>query len=152
MHSDLADLQVFGPTSVGWDAATLPNEVVDDDGTPLRVDGFGEPDPRVPARRVPDDPQVDALRRHLRANNGIRGLEICAPDEVARAVRIYGRDGFVVVADALDAEHLALFREGCARRLREILSHPGCDGRKYMAETGRLPHRYCYGTTSGSGR
>ena len=150
MESDLANYRVHGPTPIGWDAATLPNEVVDDDGTPLRVDGFGEPDPRVPARRVPDAPDVQALREHLRANNGIRGLEICTPHEVERAARIYRRDGFVVVRDALDEEHLALFREGCARRLREILSYPGRDGRKYMAETGRLPHRYCYGTTSGS--
>ena len=150
MDSDLANYRVHGPTPIGWDPATLPNEVVDDDGTPLRQDGFGEPDPRVPARRDPNDPDVQALRRHLRANNGIRGLEICTPDEVERAVRIYRRDGFVVVRDALDEDHLALFRDGCARRLREILSYPGRDGRKYMAETGRLPHRYCYGTTSGS--
>ena len=148
--AEISDLQVFGPTSIGWDAATPPNEVVDEFGEPLREEGFGEPDPRVPDRRAPDDPQVEALREHLRANNGIRGLEICTPDEVERAARIYRRDGFVVVADALDAEHLALIREGCARRLKEVLSHPGRDGRKYLAETGRLPHRYCYGTTSAS--
>ena len=150
MDGDLANYRVHGPTPIGWDPATLPNEVVDDEGTPLRQTGFGEPDPRTPARRVPDDPDVEALRDHLRANNGIRSLEICNPDEVKRAARIYRRDGFVVVRDALDEEHLALFREGCARRLREILAYPGRDGRKYMAETGRLPHRYCYGTTSGS--
>lgn len=150
MDHDLANYRVHGTTSIGWDPATLPNEVVDDDGTPLRVEGFGEPDPRAPARRHPDAPDVCALRKHLRANNGIRGIEICTPDDVQRAARIYRRDGFVVVADALDEEHLALFREGCARRLREILAYPGRNGRKYMAETGRLPHRYCYGTTSGS--
>ena len=110
--TEIIDFQVFGPTPVGWDPATLPNEVVDEDGTPLRVKGFGEPDPRVPARRAPDDPGVVALREHLKANNGIRGLEICTPDEVERAARIYRRDGFVVVRDALDEEHLALFREG----------------------------------------
>ena len=150
MDNDLADYRVHGPTPIGWDSAALPNEVVDDAGTPLRVAGFGEPDPRVPARRDPEAPDVQALREHLCANNGIRGLEICTPNEVERAARIYRRDGFVVVRDALDEEHLALFREGCARRLREILAHPGRDGRRYMAETGRLPHRYCYGTTSGS--
>ena len=150
MDDDLANYRVHGPTPIGWDPATLPNEVVDDDGVPLLVEGFGEPDPRVPARRSPDDADVQVLREHLRANNGIRGLEICTPDEVERAARIYRRDGFVVVAEALDEEHLALFREGCARRLREILSYPGRNGRRYMAETGRLPHRYCYGTTSGS--
>ncbi|MDE0038359.1 MAG: phytanoyl-CoA dioxygenase family protein [Gammaproteobacteria bacterium] len=150
MDGDLADYRVHGPTPIGWDPATLPNEVVDDEGIPLRQKGFGEPDPRTPAHRVPDDPEVQALREHLRANNGIPGLEVCTPDEVHRAARIYRRDGFVVVRDALDEEHLALFREGCARRLKEILSYRGRDGRKYMAETGRLPHRYCYGTTSGS--
>lgn len=124
-NAEISDLQVFGPTSIGWYAATPPNEVVDEFGEPLREEGFGEPDPRVPERRVPDDPQVEALREHLRANNGIRGLEICAPDEVDRAARIYRRDGIVVVADALDAEHLGLFREGCARGLKEVLSHPG---------------------------
>ena len=34
--------------------------------------------------------------------------------------------------------------------LAEILAYPGHGARKYMAETGRLPHRYCYGTASAS--
>lgn len=36
MDSDLANYRVHGPVPIGWDPATLPNEVVDNDGTPLR--------------------------------------------------------------------------------------------------------------------
>ena len=32
----------------------------------------------------------------------------------------------------------------------EILAYPGEGGRKYHTESGRLPHRYSYGTTSSS--
>ena len=149
-EEELRDFHVFGDTLVGWDVAVPPNEVVDEDGVPMQSMVGRAPDPRCPPRRVIDDPEVEALRRHLKANNGIRGLEICSPNEVERATRIFRRDGFVVVRDALDAEHLALFREGCARVLREILAMPGRDGRRYLAESGRLPHRYCYGTTSAS--
>ena len=149
-EEELEHFRVFGDTLVGWDAAVPPNEVVDEDGVPMQSMAGRAPDPRCPPRRTIDDPQVQALRRHLKANNGIRGLEICAPDEVERATRIFRRDGFVVVRDALDAAHLALFREGCARVLKEILAMPGRDGRRYLAESGRLPHRYCYGTTSAS--
>lgn len=147
---ELRDFRVFGDTLAGWDAAVPPNEVVDEDGVPMESLVGRAPDPRCPPRRVINDPEVEALRRHLKANNGIRGLEICTPDEVERATRIFRRDGFVVVRDALDADHLALFREGCARVLKEILAMPGRDGRRYLAESGRLPHRYCYGTTSAS--
>ena len=149
-EAELDGFRVFGDTLVGWDAAVPPNEVVDEDGVPMQSMAGRAPDPRCPSRRAIDDPQVQALRRHLKANNGIRGLEICTPDEVERATRIFRRDGFVVVRDALDAAHLALFREGCARVLKEILAMPGRDGRRYLAESGRLPHRYCYGTTSAS--
>ncbi len=147
---ELHGLTVHGDCHVGWDAALPPNEVVDEHGAPVPDRPFGEPDPRVPAHRAYDDPEVQALREHLRANNGIRGLEICAPDDVERAVRIYRRDGFVVVRDLLDAEQLARIREGCVRVLKGMLSPPGFDGRKYIAESGRLPHRYCYGTSSAS--
>ena len=32
----------------------------------------------------------------------------------------------------------------------EILAYPGADGRAYHTESGRLPHRYSYGTSSSS--
>ncbi|HZZ89703.1 MAG TPA: phytanoyl-CoA dioxygenase family protein [Caulobacteraceae bacterium] len=144
-------LKVTGETDVGWCATTPPNETSDEDGRPLvRTAGFTAADPRAPSRRVYDDPEVVALREHLRANNGLRGLEIVSPHEIERARRIFFRDGFVVVRDLLDAGQLAAFREASARVLRAILDIPGFGGRKYVTESGRLPHRYSYGTSSAS--
>jgi hypothetical protein len=144
-------LKVIGETDVGWCAATPPNETSDEDGRPLvRTSGFTAADPRVPSRRVYDDPEVAALREHLRLNNGLTGLEIVAPHEIERAKRIFFRDGFVVVRDLLDAEALEAFRAASARVLQSILDIPGFGGRKYVTESGRLPHRYSYGTSSAS--
>ena len=151
VEEELAKLEVFGPTTVGWDINLPPNEYVDEYGEPIEAGiDFGEPDPRVPSRRDHNHPEVQHLREHLRKNNGIRNLEICSPDEVERATRIFRRDGFVVVRDLLSPDRLADMREACARNLRKILSVPGLYGRRYMQESGRLPHRYCYGTTSAS--
>ena len=148
---ELDALSVYGDTDVGWDANTPVNETVDDKGVPSPPKpGFGVPDPRAPKQRLPDADDVQRLRAHLREHNGIRGLEICAPHEVERAVRIFHRDGFVVVRDLLDEAHLRRWREGSARVLRDILSVPGPGDRKYMTESGRLPHRYSYGTASAS--
>jgi Phytanoyl-CoA dioxygenase (PhyH) len=144
-------LRVIGETEVGWCEATPPNETTDEDGRPLiRTVGFTAADPRAPRRRVYDDPDVVALREHLRADNGLRGLEIVGPEEIERARRIFFRDGFVVVRDLLDPAMLATMREASARVLGQILDIPGVDGRKYVTETGRLPHRYSYGTASAS--
>ena len=150
--SELAGLTVHGQTTVGWDERTPPNETVDADGNPNPDDRrFGVRDPRAPARRAPDDPEVVALRRHLRANSGIRGLEICPPGEPARAARIFHRDGFVVVRDLLDATRLSAFRESCAR---VPARHPHAarsrrpqvpDGKRAACHTAtataRVPHR-----------
>ena len=149
--AELQPLKVFGETDVGWCAATPPNETADEDGRPLvRTVGFSAADPRAPARRVYDDPEVVALRERLRRDNGLRGLEIVAPDEIERARRIFFRDGFVVVRDLLDAAALAALRAASARVLQAILAIPGEGGRKYVTESGRLPHRYSYGTSSAS--
>ena len=146
-----APLRVVGETDVGWCAATPPNETTDEDGRPLvRAAGFAAADPRAPGRRVYDDPEVVALRERLRAGNGLVGLEIVEPHEIERAKRIFYRDGFVVVRDLLDADMLATMREASARVLQAILDIPGLGGRKYVTETGRLPHRYSYGTASAS--
>ena len=149
--TELETLTVNGPTQVGWCDRTPPNETVDQNGEPFPEQvGFGVADPRAPGRRAYDDPQVMQLREHLREHNGLRRLEICDPDEVEHAARIFRRDGFVVVRDLLDAERLELFREGSVRVLRQILELAGFAGRKYVTETGRLPHRYSYGTASAS--
>ncbi len=149
--SELDDLRVHGETRVGWCAATPPNEFVDAEGRPvIAKPPFGDPDPRAPASRSPDHPDVLALRETLRANNGLRGLEIVQPHEVERAAKIFFRDGFVVVDGLLDPVRLERFRAASARRLRDILEIPGEGGRKYVTESGRLPHRYSYGTSSAS--
>ena len=151
VRREIEDLAVFGDTDVGWDGNTPVNETVDERGNPFPTKpGFGVPDPRAPGRRVYEDDDVQRLRDRLRAENGIRGLDICDPGEVERAARIFHRDGFVVVRDLLDEEHLRRFREGSAKALRDILSVPGGGERKYMTESGRLPHRYSYGTASAS--
>ena len=148
---ELATLEVHGDTDVGWDQNTPVNETVDEYGNLSPMErGFGQADPRAPSHRAYDHPQVEALRDQLRAANGIRGLEICSPDEIQRAARIFHRDGFVVVRDLLDAEQLRRFRGGSAEALRRILAIPGPGGRKYTTESGRLPHRYSYGTSSAS--
>jgi len=118
---------------------------VDQDGNLSPANWEEVTDPRFPSRRVYDDPSVEVLRKHLRQHNGIYGLEICESTETKKAAKIFHRDGFVVVRDLLNTEQLARFREGCTRVLREILEIPGPEARKYMAETGRLPHQYSYG-------
>ena len=151
MNRELETLAVHGDTGVGWDEHTPINETVDEHGNPSRDTArFHASDSRAPGHRAYDDPEVERLREYLRENNGIRGLEICTPGEVERAARIFHRDGFVVVRDVLDAEQLARFREGSARALRQILEIRGVGKRKYMTESGRLPHRYSYGTSSAS--
>ena len=149
--NELENIQVFGETEVGWCPLTLPNETVDDNGRPfVQEKGFSARDPRTPKRRVYDDPGVCALREHLRAHNGIQGLEIVGPHEIERAAQIFFRDGFVVVRDVLNASELERFRAASALVLKQILQIPGAGGRKYLTESYRLPHRYSYGTASAS--
>src|SRR5215469_13098844 len=149
--SELEEIRVFGETTVGWCSLTLPNETVDDLGHPfVQQKGFSAADPRAPQRRVYDDPGVCALREHLRAHNGIRGLEIVEPHEIERAAQVFFRDGFVVVREVLNAGELKRFRDASARVLQQILAIPGVGGRKYLTESYRLPHRYSYGTASAS--
>jgi hypothetical protein len=148
---ELDGLRVVGETAVGWCTATPANETSDDDGRPYVPElASGRVDPRAPRRRAYDDPEVERLRAHLKQHNGIKGLEIVEPHEVERAARIFFRDGFVVVNNLLDPETLGRFREGSARVLKQILEIPGPGSRKYLTETGRLPHRYSYGTSSAS--
>jgi ectoine hydroxylase-related dioxygenase (phytanoyl-CoA dioxygenase family) len=90
----------------------------------------------------PDATDVDRLRAHLSVNNGIRGLEVLDPSEVERAVRIFNRDGFVVVRDALTVEQLAFLRTGVAEAVREIIAlDPDRSGN-------RGTHRYSFGGSS----
>ncbi|MFN8024670.1 MAG: phytanoyl-CoA dioxygenase family protein [Acidimicrobiales bacterium] len=74
--------------------------------------------------------------------NGISGLEILEPHDVDRAVRIFDRDGFVVVRDALTAEQTEFLAAGVLAAVDEIVAlDTDRDGN-------RGSHRYSFGGTS----
>ena len=88
----------------------------------------------------PDD--LSELRNHLQAHNGLKGLEIVLPAEVERIVRLFRRDGFVVVADILNPDQIAQLAEGCDAVIKEIVALDS-------ARAGnRGSHRYSFGGSS----
>lgn len=92
-----------------------------------------------------NDADVDALRGYLAANNGIAGLETVRPEQIDDAVRLFRRDGFVVVTDVLTAKQLETLRSGCDREIRNILARD-------KARIGnRGSHRYSFGSSSLTG-
>ncbi len=91
-------------------------------------------------------PELNDFRQYLEQHNGIAGLEVVSPDEVARAVRVFHRDGFVVVKDALTATQLEFIRSGCDRVIAEIIALD-------KNRTGnRGSHRYSFGSSSITGQ
>jgi hypothetical protein len=104
--------------------------------TAARVDGLGWAGPGR------DDPKVVALRSHLAANGGIVGMEIVEPHEIERAVRLFDRDGFVVVRDALTPDQTEYLANGVLRAVDEIVSLD----RDRSGNRGS--HRYSFGGTS----
>ena len=47
----------------------------------------------MPEARL-DTPEIGALRAHLEAHNGIKGLSILEPRDLKHAVELFRRDGF----------------------------------------------------------
>lgn len=89
-----------------------------------------------------NDPDTVALRRELEADAGIRGLEVLDPTEIERAVKIFNRDGFVVVADVLTEEQTAFLAQGVTEVVEEIIAlDTDLDGN-------RGSHRYSFGASS----
>ncbi len=89
-----------------------------------------------------DDPQVMAQRKYLEMNNGINGLEILEPGETARIVKLFRRDGFVIIGGILNSEQIDFLANGCDEVVREIVA---LDDRR----TGnRGSHRYSFGGSS----
>lgn len=89
-----------------------------------------------------NDPDIVELRQHLSANNGIRGLETFEPDQIEHIVRVFRRDGFVVVTDVLDAQQVEFLRSGCDEVIEEVLAlDPQRQGN-------RGSHRYSFGAVS----
>ena len=90
----------------------------------------------------PGDPDVRRLREYLDENNGIRGLEVFDPGELEAIVRVFRRDGFVVVADVLRSEQVATLKAGCEEVIDEVLAiDPDRTGN-------RGSHRYSFGAVS----
>lgn len=89
-----------------------------------------------------DAPDILALRAHLKTNSGIKGLEIVRPSDIERAVGLFRRDGFVVVADVLDEERTAFLANGCNEVAREVLKLDKDRGGN------RGSHRYSFGGSS----
>ena len=51
----------------------------------------------------------------------LREVELVAPSDVQRAVRLFHRDGFVVIRDALTSDHAARLRNKCEELADDIL-------------------------------
>lgn len=88
------------------------------------------------------DTSTIALRSHLEANNGIKGLDILGVKDVAKAIELFNRDGFVVVADVRNSEQIDFLRQGCNQVAAEIL---GLDEDR---KGNRGNHRYSFGGSS----
>lgn len=156
---------------IGWFESVPPNgrvarptQAVANNDNDL---GLAAPEPEIPIETTPehrnlvngdpdctgwtrrrDDPGVVARRETLRANNGIADLRIFEPDDVSGATAAFYRDGFVVVGDAVPARELAALQEATDRVMRSNLAvdPDGSAG----GGAGGLPHRYSFGSTSGS--
>lgn len=92
--------------------------------------------------RALDTADVLALRAHLEANNGIKGLDILPSTDTRRAVELFRRDGFVVIAEALNSEQVEILATGCHEVVTEILALD--EGRA----GNRGSHRYSFGGSS----
>ncbi len=90
----------------------------------------------------PQDPAVCRLRDHLEANNGIKGLEMLAADDLEGAVKLFRRDGFVVIENVLNQEQINRLAEGCAQVISEIIALDDELGGN------RGSHRYSFGGSS----
>ncbi len=89
-----------------------------------------------------DTNEIATLRARLEAENGIKGLEILQPKDLRRAVELFRRDGFVVIADALNSEQVEILAKGCNEVAAEVLElDKGRAGN-------RGSHRYSFGGSS----
>ncbi len=89
-----------------------------------------------------DTPQITAQRAYLEANTGIKGLDILQSGDTEQALKLFRRDGFVVIANVLNSEQTEVLRNGCNEVVDEILAldqnHTGNRG----------SHRYSFGGSS----
>ncbi len=85
---------------------------------------------------------IETQREYLQARNGIVGMEVLDPSEIDRAVRIFHRDGFVVVRDALSIDQLSALRAGTDEAVRDIVALD------QDRRGNRGSHRYSFGGSS----
>lgn len=97
--------------------------------------------------RARDDPNIVARTAHLKAHSGISGLEVCAPEEVERVVRLFLRDGFVAVRDVMSAGQLRRVQAATAEVIAERLAETP-NGVTYNKDGSiiRQPGRYSFGS------
>lgn len=91
---------------------------------------------------IPNSKLEQKLRDHLNANNGIKGLEILKSNEVEHAVKLFHRDGFVVIADILNDEQIEILASGCEEVVSEIVALDQDN------KGNRGSHRYSFGGSS----
>ena len=85
---------------------------------------------------------LDELRSYLTEHNGIAGLEVFTTADVERAVKVFHRDGFVVIGDVLTPDQLAFVKAGVTEVAEEIVAlDPEGKGN-------RMAHRYSFGGCS----
>ena len=89
--------------------------------------------------------QLISLREHLKKNNGINDLQFCKPTEIEKAKRLFYKDGFVLVTDALKKGQLEFIKSGCERVINEMLLLD----KKRVGNRGS--HRYSFGGASKTG-
>lgn len=89
--------------------------------------------------------EVEERKQLLQINNGIKGLEIFNHQDIEDIVRVFYRDGFVVVRDVLTQNQLEFLRAGVDREIHNILS---LDKNRVG---NRGSHRYSFGGASLTG-
>ncbi len=89
-----------------------------------------------------DDARIVQLRQYLETDNGIKGLETVEPGDIERAVKLFHRDGFVVVGDVLSNEQIDFLAKSCNEVVDEIVALD--DSRN----GNRGSHRYSFGGSS----
>jgi len=87
-----------------------------------------------------------AQRAYLTQHNGIRGLQRLQPGDVEDAVRLFYRDGFVVIENVLNQDQLAELKEASERVIRDILAQDK------NRQGNRGSHRYSFGSASITGQ
>ena len=92
-----------------------------------------------------DNEMVKDKREYLKDNNGIKGLQLFDPSEIEEIVKVFYRDGFVVVRGVLDPSQLDYVRSGVDREIHKILALD-----KHRVGN-RGSHRYSFGGASLTG-